>query len=320
MVTVGSGAHVFEVVDDWAKLPDGWSFKEVAGVGVDRRDHVYVFTRGEHPLVVFDRDGNFVTSWGEGTFARPHAVTMGPDDSIYLTDDVDHVVKKFTLDGRLLLTIGTPGKPAIAHSGQPFNRPTHLAVAPDGYLYISDGYGNSRIHKFSPNGELVLSWGEPGTDPGQFNIPHNVSVDRDGYVYVADRENHRIQIFDPNGRFETQWHNLFCPCGIYIDQRTPAEERLYVAEMSPSLPISKGFANLGARIGIYTLQGRLLTRLGDRLPGVAPGQFLAPHAVTVDSVGDVYVGEVNWTVLGSRLDPPRELRSLVKLALIRSRL
>ncbi len=313
MTRVGSQEYVFEVAENWAKLPEGWSFLEVSGVGVDRRDRVYVFSRGKHPVTVFDRDGRFLASWGEGVFARPHAVTMGPDDTIYLTDDGDHTVRKCTLEGKVLLTLGVPGEPAPKHSGRPFNRPTHVAFAADGTMYITDGYGNSRVHVFSPEGTHLSSWGEPGTDPGQFNLPHNIYVDRSGYVYVADRENHRVQVFDRTGRYETQWNNMYRPCGLFVDPRDPAGERVYVGELCASLPVSEGVANLGARVGVYTTEGRLLARLGDRFPGSAPGQFVAPHTVATDSHGDVYVGEVSWTIRGRGLTPPRELPSLTKL-------
>lgn len=308
----GSGAHTYEVAPGWGRLPEGWTYKEVSGIGVDRRDRVYVFTRGAHPMIVFDRDGAFLGSWGEGMFSRPHAVTMGPDDTIYLTDDGDHTVRKCTLDGRVLLVIGTPNAPAPRLSGRPFNRPTHVAVAPDGSLYITDGYGNARVHRFSPEGRLLASWGEPGTDPGQFNLPHNICVDREGYVYVADRENYRVQVFDRNGRFEAQWNNLYRPCGLALDDRDPAGPRLYVGELCPSIPVSDGIPNLGARVGIYTLGGERLARLGAPLPGSGPGEFVAPHTVAIDSRGDVYVGEVSWTIRGRSLTPPAELQSLQK--------
>jgi DNA-binding beta-propeller fold protein YncE len=313
VVTVGTGRHVYEVVEDWARLPEGWSFQEVSGVGVDTQDRVYVFSRGKHPITVFDREGSFLTSWGEGVFVRPHAVTMGPDDTIYLTDDGDHTVRKCTLDGRVLLTIGVPGAPAPTYSGRPFNRCTHVAVGPDGSLYVTDGYGNARIHKFSPQGTLLFSWGEPGTDPGQFNLPHNICVDHNGLLYVADRENHRIQVFDADGRYQGQWNNLYRPCGLYIDRRDPRQETVFVGELAATLPVSEGVPNLGGRVSIYTPQDRLLARLGDRLPGTGPGQFLAPHGIAVDSHGDLYVGEVSWTIRGRGLTPPRELRSLQKL-------
>ena len=111
MLTVGNGAYVYEPVENWAKLPPGWSFKEIGGVGVDKSDNVYVFNRGAHPMVVFDRDGNFLRSFGEGLFPRAHGVFMAPDDTIWLTDDGDHTVRQCTLEGKVLLTLGISGKP-----------------------------------------------------------------------------------------------------------------------------------------------------------------------------------------------------------------
>ena len=171
MVTLGTAEFTYEVAEGWGTLPDGWSFKEAAAVGVDSKDNVYVFNRGEHPVIVFDREGNFLRSWGEGVYPRAHGVTMGPDDTIYLTDDGDHTMRHCTLDGKVLMTLGISGKPAPFMSGNPFNRCTHLAIDPaSGDFYISDGYGNARVHKYSPDGKLLFSWGESGTGPGQFNI------------------------------------------------------------------------------------------------------------------------------------------------------
>ncbi|MDR3662433.1 MAG: hypothetical protein P4L86_18980, partial [Mycobacterium sp.] len=175
----------YEPVAGWAKLPAGWSFKEIGGVGTDRHDNVYVFNRGEHPIQVFDRDGNFLRSWGEGVFPRAHGVHMGPDDTIWLTDDADHTVRQCTLDGRVLLTIGIPGRPSAYMSGLPFHRCTHTALSPKGEIYVSDGYGNACVHKYTVDGKLLMSWGEPGTDPGQFNIAHNICCDPGGWVYLA---------------------------------------------------------------------------------------------------------------------------------------
>ena len=141
---------------------------------------------------------------------------MAPDDTIWLTDDGDHTVRQCTLEGKVLLTLGIPGKPAPYMSGEPFHRCTHTALSPHGDIYVSDGYGNARVHKFSPDGRLLMSWGGPGTDPGEFNIAHNITCDADGWVYVADRENHRVQVFDGNGTYETQWNNLHRPCGLFM--------------------------------------------------------------------------------------------------------
>lgn len=158
---VGNGDHRYRVNADWAKLPDGWSFKEVGGVGVDSEDNVYVFNRGEHPMMIFDRDGNFLRSWGEGQYPRAHGVHVAPDDTMFLTDDGGHFVRKVTLGGKVILELGVPGKPAPFMSGEPFHRCTHTALSPHGEIYVSDGYGNSQVHKYTPDGKLLLSWGEP---------------------------------------------------------------------------------------------------------------------------------------------------------------
>ena len=218
-VVLGTDGYRYEVQDNWAKLPPGMEFNaDVAAVGVDKNDNVYAFNRGKHPMCVFDRDGNLLRTWGEGVFLRPHGVFMAPDGTIWLTDDGDHTVRQCTLDGKVLLTIGIPGKPAPYMSGEPFHRCTHTAMSPDGdSIYVSDGYGNSRVHKYTPDGKLQMSWGEPGTDPGQFNIAHNVCCDPDGWVFVADRENHRVQVFDGNGKYEGQWNNMHRPSGLYLE-------------------------------------------------------------------------------------------------------
>ena len=197
---LGSGSYRYRVVENWAKLPDGWEFKDVAAVAVDSKDRVYAFNRGEHPMMVFDRDGNFIRSWGEGTFPRAHGLHIDANDILYCTDDGGHVVRKCTTEGKVLLELGVPGQPSPYMSGTPFHRCTHTALSPRGDIYVSDGYGNARVHKYSPDGKLIKSWGEPGTDAGQFNIVHNIVTDAEGWVYVADRENHRVQVFDGNGK------------------------------------------------------------------------------------------------------------------------
>ncbi|MGH8067004.1 MAG: peptidyl-alpha-hydroxyglycine alpha-amidating lyase family protein [Candidatus Entotheonellia bacterium] len=312
MVALGTESFTYQVVENWAKLPDGYSFKEVGGVGADAQDNVYVFNRGAHPMMVFDRGGNFLRSWGEGIFPRAHGITMAPDDTMFLSDDGDHTVRKCTLDGKVLFTLGTSGKPAAFMSGHPFNRCTHVAIDPrNGDFYVSDGYGNARVHKYTPNGKLLFSWGESGTDPGEFNIVHNIATDKDGWVYVADRENHRIQVFDPNGKFETQWVNMARPCGLYLDQPSGLA---YIGELGAAIGPNAEGRKLGPRVSIYNTQGQLLARLGDEAEGETPGRFIAPHGICIDSRGNIYVGEVSWTHTGSRLNPPRELRSLQKLA------
>src|SRR3954447_9974931 len=300
-IEVGSGDFKYRIAEDWAKLPGGWSFKEVAAVGVDKNDHVYCFTRGEHPMMVFDRDGNFLRSWGEGQYPRAHGVHMGPDDSIYLTDDGGHFVRKCRLeDGKVLLELGVPGQPAPYMSGDPLHRCTHTALSPQGDIYVADGYGNARVHKYAPNGKLLMSWGEPGTDPGEFNIVHNICCDEDGWVYVADRENHRIQVFNGTGRFETQWHNMHRPCGLCMTRgRNPIA---YIGESGPSMAVNVNSPGIGPRVSLWTLEGKRIARVGDA-SREQPSQFTSPHGVAVDSRGDIYVGEVARTAMKNKGTP-----------------
>ena len=303
----------YRPVVGWGSLPPSWSFVEATSVGVDTKDNVYVFNRGAHPVIVFDRDGKFLRSWGEGTFRRAHGIAVGPDDRLWLTDDLHHTIRQFTPEGKLLLTIGDPDTPSTLQGGQPFNRPTHVALCPgSGDVYVSDGYGNSRVHKYDPRGRLLFSWGEPGTDPGCFNVPHNIATDSAGLVYVADRENHRVQIFDARGRYQGQFNNLHRPCGLFADRRDGG--RLFVGELGTDLAVNASVPNIGQRVSILTLRGDLVGRVGGAFAGEAPGEFVAPHGCAVDSRGDLYVAEVSWTARGGRESPPREIRSLQKLA------
>lgn len=274
-IIVGSGKFTYEVAEGWGKLPEGWKFTQVAGVAVDSRDRIYVFNRGQHPVVVFDRDGKFINSWGEGIFRTPHGIFIDPDNVVYLVDTGDHTLRKFTADGRLMMTLGVKDRPGA--NGMPFDKPTGVAVSLSGEIYVSDGYGNKRVHKFSPDGKLILSWGEEGTGAGQFALPHGVFLDRQKRVYVADRENHRIQIFTAQGEFITQWTDFreHKPCTGFID----CDDIVYVPE-------------LHQRMSILNLNGDLLARWGKDEPTHESGQFFAPHTACTDSRGDLYVGEV----------------------------
>jgi DNA-binding beta-propeller fold protein YncE len=291
-VRLGGGEYVFEVNENWAKVPDEIVLGDCAAVGVDKNDNVYAFNRGDHPVAVFDKDGNLLRTWGEGVFTRPHGVHVAPDDTIWLTDDGDHTVRHCTLDGKVLMTLGIPGKPSPYMSGEPFHRCTHTALSPQAdILYISDGYGNARIHKYTLDGKLQMSWGEPGTDPGQFNIPHNICCDPDGWIYVADRENHRVQVFDGNGKFEAKWNDLHRPNGMCMARgHNPLT---YIGEGGPSGEINKDWPNIGPRVSIHSAKGKVLARLGLPHAGINPGQFTSPHGIAVDSAGNIFVGELS---------------------------
>jgi DNA-binding beta-propeller fold protein YncE len=307
---------------DWHRLPSGWAWKEVAAVATDSHDRVFVFARGEHPVLVFDRDGAFLSSWGEGMFVRPHGITIAPDDTVWCTDDMDHTVRKFTADGKLLLTLGTSGKASdtgatsmdfrtVRRGGPPFHYPTNLALSPAGDLYVSDGYGNARVHRFAPDGRWVASWGEPGSGPGQFHLPHGIAIDGDGIVYVADRENSRIQLFGPEGRFIDQWDGVARPCQVFV-----AGEFVYVAEvgyragMWPGVSTAPGAT--GGRVSVYDRGGKVRARWGGGEEPCAPDDFFAPHGICVDSRGAVYVAEVVWSAGGNKGVVPPSCHALQK--------
>lgn len=315
--TLGKGDLTYEVVEGWAKLPDDVFLGDVAGAVVDSKGLIYAFTRGEHPVVVFDRDGNFQTSWGHGVFSSTHGIAIGPDDSIYTTDTQDHVVRKFTTEGELLQTIGSP---AGLFSGDPLCRPCHLAISPvSGDLFVADGYGNSRVHRFSPEGKLIYSWGEAGAQEGQFVVPHNIVVDEDEKVFVADRENHRVQVFTAKGEFLALWPGIWRAAGLDMD----SHGNVYVAEMPPPAYLMEA-PNVGHAVRVYDKKGNLKTRFGDPLPGEESGKFTAPHGIAVDSYGDLYVCEMPdnnmgaaWMEAASANRKPgqgKEVRTLVKLA------
>ncbi len=200
-------------------------------------------------------------------------------------------------------------KPSPRWSGLPFSRPTQAAVSHrTGHIYISDGYANARVHKYTPEGTLVKSWGEPGIDPGQFMIPHNIAIDRDENLYVADREAHRVQVFDTEGRLQAIWQNVHRPCGLTVGP----DGNIYIGELN-GVGLVQDCPGYGHRISIYSPAGVLLGRFGDPEEGETPGRFIAPHGIAVDSHGDMYVGEVSYTIRGSAMTPPRELRSLCKV-------
>lgn len=274
--TVGTGTFTYDILDDWAKLPQDWTLGQ-AEPAVDQDDRVYVFNRSDHPLVVFDREGNFLAEWGQGVLSDAHGIFISADDFIYLPVRLAHAVVKYTLDGRPMLTLGMWDKPSdtggarpdgtVQRAAGPFNRCTDIALSPSGDLYVSDGYANCRVHKFSPEGRYLFSWGRPGKSaPGEFHIPHGIWVHWDGRVLVCDRENNRIQVFTPEGNYITQWTGLARPCDIWID----ADETVYVPE-------------LDAFMTILDMEGNVLAKLD-------AGTGHGGHAVWGDSRGDLYVG------------------------------
>tara|TARA_B100001079_G_scaffold214141_1_gene188645 strand:+ start:423 stop:1367 length:945 start_codon:yes stop_codon:yes gene_type:complete len=301
---------VFKPVPMWAKLPHPMRFHEATSVATDSEDNVYVFNRGAYPLIIFDKEGNYLSHWGEGEFDRPHGIRIDQNDNLFLIDDMAHMVQKRDKNGGIFFTIGERGKPAEWQSGKFFNRPTDVAIdEKSGNIFVSDGYGNSRIHKFTSEGKHIKSWGQPGSENGQFSLPHNLSIFDSNKIALCDRENFRVQIFNFEGEYIDQWH-FHRPIAIYSKQDS---KNLFIAEAGISGESgNNGVPNLGLRIVIVNEKGEKLTTFGKGTLGENPDQIIGPHGLSVDSEGSVYIAEVSFTSFGSKQDPPREVVSLRK--------
>ena len=289
MPRVGAGQYTYEVVDNWGTLPPSWTLGVVTGIAVDSQERVYVCQQHQDPpVIVFDREGNYLDSWGTGLIVEPHTLYIGPDDVMYLADRGDHVALQLTLGGQAVLELGNRGQPSdtgctedegeVLRAAGPFNRPTRMSPSPSGDLYVSDGYRNSRVHRFSAEGRLISSWGEPGTTaPGAFHSPHSLWVNQDGRVYVCDRRNNRIQIFSATGEFITQWTDVQLPTDLHIAR----DGTIYVAER----PDNEALENW---ISVRDTSGAILVRW----------QTPRSHQIWVDTHGDIYL------VTGLRALPP----------------
>ena len=277
MSRAGTGAYTYEVIRDWPKMPKGEALGVVSRVATDAQDRVYVFQRKDPPVVIFDRDGNYLGCWGIGAVREAHGLKI-VNDVAYTTDRPDSVAVSFTLDGKPLLVLGRrgvhsdtgcEGSPWLAQRpGAPFNHPTEMMPHPNGDIYVTDGYRNCRVHRFTADGRLVRSWGTPGKGEGQFHLPHSIAVDAAGKLYVADRANRRIQIFTPDGEFVGAWTGMGGPNDITLGK----DGRFYIAEQEAD--------GKPAYICIRAGDGSVLARLESR----------HIHGVGVDSRGDIYAG------------------------------
>ncbi|HEY7120377.1 MAG TPA: peptidyl-alpha-hydroxyglycine alpha-amidating lyase family protein [Tepidisphaeraceae bacterium] len=273
LVVVALGARAdYRLMPGFPQLPPGVRLAGVSGVATDSKGNVFVFHRGETPLLVFEPSGKFIRSFGKGLFKSAHGLRIDKDDNIWTTDNADHVVIKFDHEGKVLMTLGERG--VSGEDDRHFNKPADIALGENGTFFIADGYGNSRVVKFDKDGKFLLAWGKKGKGEGEFNLPHAVRIDSKGLVYVGDRENDRVQVFDQNGRFIRQFGG-FAPFGLFI---TPADE-LFVAD--------------GRKDEVHrmTLEGKILETWGRR--GPEPGNFFLPHGITVAPDGAVYVTEID---------------------------
>ncbi len=272
---------------NFLQLPEGYNFGEVTGVATRPNGHLLVFHRGPHPLLEFDGDGNFVREIGAGMFSSAHGLQVDRQGNIWTTDVGSHLVLKFDPEGRIVLVLGRRDTPGTWDEDKKmilFDKPADVGFDADDNIYVADGYGNSRIVKLNPYGNLIKTWGKKGTAEGEFNNPHNVLVDPQGRVLVADRYNKRIQIFDQDGTFLEAWTHLGVPSGLTVYN----DEVLYITDGTAEQVVKAD------------LSGKELGRFGG--PGRAPGQFYIAHGICVDDSENVYVSEVfNWRV--QRLSP-----------------
>ena len=287
----------YRVVHGWPMLPEGFVLGPAAGVAVDSKGHVWVFQRGNriwkeplslepinYPTVIqFDGStGKVLNMWGAGLFAMPHGLTMDDKDNVWLTDVALHQVFKFSPEGKLLLAIGEPGVPG--NDKRHFNRPTDIAVLPDGSFYVSDGYRNTRVAKFSANGNFQFQWGTPGKNAGEFNTPHGIAVDQQGKVYVADRENDRVQVFDAKGAFLKQWRSaeIGRPYGLTL--LPGAVTAVVDGGEQPEVPPDR------SGVSIVSQDGTVAERFGRF--GNQDGQFRMGHDIAADAKGNLYVVDI----------------------------
>ena len=276
MAVVGSGDYRYERVPSWPNMPKYWSFGAASDGAVNSQDEVHIYSRGAHPLTVWDTDGNFISSWGEGTMsANPHGIYIAPNDNVWLVDRDYHVATEYTPGGETLRTLGNKLQPSPSFTGMPFNMPSGLAIAPNGELFVSDGYGGHRVHKFSAEGDLLLSWGKQGTGPSEFALVHN----------ILGRQEQPRDGLRPG---ERQGPELRRPRRLYRRMDRYAEARRHLGPRRRRL---RDRAGSGQRRQPLDAGGRPHHRWRGN-EGAGKGTLLGGHGLCVDSQGSIYVTEI----------------------------
>ena len=260
---VALGERSYRIDRPWGVLPNWMRLDTVSTVAVDSQDRVYVLHRVGPPVVVFEPSGAYAGSWRSGDIADGHGIYVAAGDVVWVADRDAHQIRAFDTDGNLLQTIGERNSPRFQ---EPFNHVTDVAVAQNGDIYACDGYGNSTVHRFAPDGTLKQTWGRPGTGPGEFTTPHAIWVDPSDRVLVVDRENGRVQFFDLDGEYHEAWGAFYNPMDIYVD----ADGMIYVTDQIP-------------RLSQLAPDGTLVGRC-------RPALYL-PHGVYGDSRGNLYLAE-----------------------------
>jgi len=310
----------YESVPNFFKLPANLYFGEGIGVATNSKGHVFVYTRsGETRLFEFDQKGNYVREIGEGLygFQMAHAVRVDPQDNIWAVDEGTNMVIKFNPEGRVLMVLGrrpesgngdlyaTPARGTPPPRPQPyvFNRPTDIAWDPAGDIFISDGYGNSRVVKYDKYGKFIKSIGTLGKEPGQFNLPHTIANDAQGNIYVGDRTNRRIQVFDSDLNFKKIFDNVGAPWTLCISPGP--HQYLYTANSNPDNNDSR-FAASSGEIYKMELDGTVVGKFGK--PGKQLGEFSTVHGIDCRNENELYISEItSWRVQKIVLHPKNEL-------------
>jgi DNA-binding beta-propeller fold protein YncE len=266
-IAFGQGANGgWEVLPSWGQLPVGMTMGAASQVATTADGQILVFRRAVPSFFVFNPDGTFVKSWGD-QYRLAHGVRVDREGNIWVTDNTDNFVQKFSADGKLLMTVGRKGMAGDNASQDAFDGPADVFVAPNGDFFVADGYRNSRVVQFSKEGKFIkIIGGVKGAEPGQFNLPHAVVLDSKGRIIVADAENNRIQVFDPNGKFLEQWTDFVAkPRGaMYIT----ADDTLYVSHVdAEAISVVKN----GKVVEV-------IRNVGGR-----------PHGMTLDRAGNIYV-------------------------------
>ena len=290
----------YEVDPTWPKRPDHCTWHQTPGVTVDDKDQIWVFTRGKPPVQVYDAEGNFVRAWGTDLIGSKdvrktsHYIRIDHEGMIWLADTGKHVVMRLTPEGELLQTLGTPDE--AGEDECHFDKPTDMAIRPDGHVFVSDGYGNSRVVHFDEKGKFVKAWGKRGTGPGEFSLAHSIALDSKGNVYVADRNNARVQVFDPDGKFLDQWQNVIVPWGLQMTK----DDELWVCGCSPmqwadpAMPLScppkdqviMRFNTSGKLLQLWTFPKTAVD--GEE----QPGELNWLHGMALDSKGNIYATDI----------------------------
>ncbi len=263
------------------QIPEGITLGPVSGVGADDSGNVYLLQRQAPPVMCFDRTGKFVRSFGDGLVGTGHGLAIDPQGNVWVTDTGHHLVFKFSPEGKLLLALGQSDKPGTDENH--FDKPTHTAFGANGDIFITDGYGNSRIVHVTADGKFVKAWGKAGAGPGEFSAPHAAIVDAKGRLLVCDRDNERIQIFDQEGQLLEIWTG-YKPFGIAMD----GDGTFFVCGNN--------------QVSQLDIHGKIVKSWGKE--GVEAGQFKTPHLMTADKDGNLYVAEVS----GRRLQMLKRVR------------